>query len=76
MRDKEVVEHWRGRDESTEDEDEAMLPVAAEETLVGEDEHRKEDDKDEWGDAEGNVGVKPEPEEEASPEEIREFSCT
>lgn len=65
MRDEEMIEHRRCGDHSTEDEGEAVFPEALEETLVGEYERREQDDEDERRDAEGDIGMESETEDQS-----------
>jgi hypothetical protein len=72
MRDKEVIEHRGGGEESAEDKHEAVLPESPKELLVAEHEDREEDDEDEGGDPESDVGVESCPKDEARDEKISE----
>lgn len=65
MRDEEMVEHRRCGDHGAEDEGEAVLPEALEEALIGEHECREQDDEDERRDAEGDIGMESEAEDES-----------
>lgn len=76
MRDKEVIEHGGGGEESAEDKGEAVLPESSEELLVGEHEDREEDYEDEGGDPESDVGVESCPKDEARDEKISETMGT
>ena len=49
-----------------------MLPEAPEEILVGEEERRQEDDQDERRDAEGDIGMETETEDQSGNQEITE----
>lgn len=66
----EIIEHRGGGDESAECEDKRMLPVAGEETFVGEEKYRQERDHDEWCESESDVSVDSGPEEQSGEEEI------
>lgn len=67
-----MVEHGGCREKGPEDKDEAVLPESSEELLVGEHEDGEEDNEDEGGDPESDVGVESCPKDEARDEKISE----
>lgn len=68
-----IIEHGTGGDTRGEDEDDRVLPEILEEILVREHEEREEENEDEWGETEGDIGMEPEAEEESSEDEGSEF---
>lgn len=69
-----MIEHRGSSDESSQNKDERLFPVASEEFFVGEHEHRQEDDEDERRHTEGDIGVGSEAENESGDQEVRPFA--
>lgn len=76
MADEKIIEHRSGRQEGAEDEHEGVFPEAFQEFFVGEYEGREEDDEDERGNPEGDVGVEAKAEDETGKKEITQPMCS
>ncbi len=72
MRYEEIIEHRCGRYSCSEDENSCVFPIACKEAFIGENECRKQEDKDDWYEPEGDIGVQAEADKKSADGEIRE----